>query len=147
MTYHPIIEDSTVDHTADVEAINALINEIETGFNTNDAELLVRSFIANGSAVNVVGMQLDGHHELLEASQQGLDGPLRDQYADYELADLLFLRPDVAIGHKHARATTADGQLIDLDHAMVALYVFVKQDGRWWVAARQNTLIPPPPEP
>lgn len=41
-----------------------------------------------------------------------------------------------------ARATTADGTLIDRDPAMVALYVLVREGGRWWVAARQNTPVP-----
>ena len=31
---------------------------------------------------------------------------------------------------------------LDVGHAMIALYVFVKEDGDWWVAARQNTLVP-----
>jgi uncharacterized protein (TIGR02246 family) len=89
-----------------------------------------------------MGRQLDGLAALHEASSAGLDGPLRDQYASYELTDLTFLRADVAIGHKRAWATTAEGERLDVGHAMVALYVFVEVDGRWWVAARQNTLVP-----
>ena len=54
---------------------------------------------------------------------------------------MVFVRPDVAVAHKRARATTADGEPIDTDQSMIALYVFVKEDGRWWVAARQNTMV------
>ena len=136
----PTVSDTTVAHSDDIEAITALVEDVETGFNTNDAELLVRPFIRNGSAVNVVGVQLTGLDDLLEASQRGLAGPLEDEYARYELADIVFLRPDVAIGHKHAWATSADGELLDVGHAMIALYVFVKEDGQWWVAARQPAL-------
>jgi uncharacterized protein (TIGR02246 family) len=64
---------------------------------------------------------------------------LRDRY---RVVEVTLLRPDVAIAHKTARATTADGTLIDTEPAMVALYVLVKEDGQWWTAARQNTLVP-----
>ena len=48
----------------------------------------------------------------------------------------------MALAYKEAYATEADGTPIDLDHAMNALYVLVKEDGRWLIAARQNTLVP-----
>ena len=52
-----------------------------------------------------------------------------------------FVRPDVALVRKHARAITAEGEPLDLDHSMSALYVLTKEEGRWWIAARQNTLV------
>jgi uncharacterized protein (TIGR02246 family) len=48
----------------------------------------------------------------------------------------------VALAFKEATATDADGAPLELDHSMNALYVLVKEDGRWLVAARQNTLVP-----
>ena len=143
----PIAAERGTAPAADVAAIHALVAEIEEGFNTNDAELLVRPFTDDGSAVNVVGAQLTGRAEMLEGARRGLAGPLADEYARYELADLVFLRPDVAIGHKLARAVTADGRPLDAEPSMIALYVFVRDDGQWRVAARQNTLVPGPPEP
>lgn len=137
----PIVDDRSTDHAADIAAIHALVADIEQGFNTNDADLLVRPFIGNGSSVNVFGAQLTGLADMLEASRRGLAGPLADEHARYELADLVFLRPDVAIGHKLARAVAADGRPIDAEPSMIALYVFVEEDGQWWVAARQNTLV------
>jgi uncharacterized protein (TIGR02246 family) len=137
----PVVQDTSRDHTADIAAITALIKDVETGFNTNDPELLVRPFLANGSVVNVMGVQLTGIDAMLAASRSGLAGALADQYAEYALADITFVRPDVAIAHKHAWATTADGTRLDVGHTMIALYVFVKHDGAWWAAARQNTLV------
>jgi uncharacterized protein (TIGR02246 family) len=137
----PTVEDTTTDHKQDIAAIAQVIAEIETGFNTNDPDLSVAHFTYNASAVNVAGLQLDGWDALLEANRRGLAGPLRDEHARYEVRDITFLRPDVAVAHKRAWAIDGDGQPIDVDHAMVALYVLVKEDGRWWVAARQNTLV------
>ncbi|MFF5987847.1 SgcJ/EcaC family oxidoreductase [Prauserella flavalba] len=141
MSPAPIIEDRS-EHEADLAEIRQIIADTETAYNTNDADLLTAHFARNATVVNALGVRLSGRDALLEANRAGLAGFLRDQYASYELFDVLFVRPDVALAHKGARATDATGELIDLDHAMVALYVLVKEDGRWWVIARQNTLVP-----
>ncbi|MFC9440162.1 SgcJ/EcaC family oxidoreductase [Nocardia sp. NPDC057030] len=138
----PLVGDSSVDHTADVAAIERIIGNVETAYNTNDAELMTADFTANAAVVNAAGALVVGRDALLDANRRGLAGFLKDQYVRYEVTDITFLRPDVAFAHKVARATTAEGEPIDLDHAMIALYVLVKEDGRWWTAARQNTLIP-----
>ena len=36
-------------------------------------------------------------------------GPLRDQRARYELAEVLFVRPDVALARQHATAVDGEG--------------------------------------
>ena len=140
----PRIEDTTHDHAADRAAIERVIADVEAGFNAHDAALSVAHFAANASAVSVRGAQVSGHDALLEAHRAGFAGPLRDQHARYELADVTFLRPDVAVAHKCARATTPEGEPIDVGHAMIALYVLVREGGRWWIAARQNTLVAQP---
>ena len=55
----------------------------------------------------------------------------------------MFLRPDVALAFKQAWATDADGTDLAADQAMVALYVLVCEQGRWWTAARANALVQP----
>lgn len=139
----PVIDDRTTDHTEDHAAIAALIADIQRGFNTNDADLLTSPLAANASTVNVVGMHTAGRDAALTASRAGLEGPLRDESAEYELADVVFVRPDVAVAHKRAWAVE-NGRRSSTAPAMIALYVFVKQGGRWWVAARQNTACPVP---
>jgi uncharacterized protein (TIGR02246 family) len=139
----PIVEDTTIDHTADIAAIEQIIADTQTAYNTNDAELMTAHFTANAAVGNAVGMQIVGTEALLEANRRGLAGFLKDEYVRYDVTDIVFLRPDVAFAHKVARATTADGELIDIDPVMIALYVAVKANGTWWIAARHNTPIPP----
>ena len=129
-----------MDHAADITAIRAVIADIETGFNEHDAERSVAHFTDDATAVNIGGVLVAGRDALLEAHRAGFAGPLRDQYARYKLGEITFLRPDVAVAHKRARAVDADGEPLELDHTMIALYVFVRDSGRWRVAARQNTL-------
>jgi len=141
-TSPPTVEDTTTDHTSDLAEIERLITDIETGFNTNDADLAVEHFTQNATAVSVAGVLVTGRDALTEVHRSQFAGPLSDQHARYALGDIAFLRPDVAVAHKLAWATDAEGELVDVDHAMIAVYVFVREDGRWWVAARQNTLVP-----
>lgn len=140
----PTVDDSTDDHTADIAAIRQLVGDVETGYNTNDAELMVSGFTANAAAGNAVGAIIAGYDALLDSARRGLAGFLADEHVRYAVTDIVFLRPDIAIAHKTARAVTADGELIDRDPAMVALYALVREGGRWWVAARQNTPVPAP---
>jgi uncharacterized protein (TIGR02246 family) len=124
----------------DIRAIEELIADIETGFNAKDPQLSTVHFTDDASAVSVAGVLVAGRAALLDAHRTAFAGPLREQYARYELADVTFLRPDVAVAHKHARAVTAEGEPLDVGHTMIALYVLVRDGGRWRVAARQNTM-------
>jgi uncharacterized protein (TIGR02246 family) len=127
---------------SDTDEIRQVIADVERGFNTNDAALMNKHVAADATLVSAMGVRLAGIDEVMAASEAGLAGPLRDQYARYEVRDVRFVRPDVALAYKEAYAITADGEPIDLDHTMCALYVLVKQDGRWLITARQNTLVP-----
>ncbi|AOS60932.1 YybH family protein [Actinoalloteichus hymeniacidonis] len=138
----PMIDDDTTDHHEDIAAITQVIADTQTAFNTNDADLLTEHFAENATVVNAVGMMMSGRPTLHAANQRGLAGFLRDEYARYEVLDVRFPRPDVALAYKNARSTTPEGELIDVDPTMIALYVLVKEAGRWWVIARQNTLVP-----
>lgn len=127
---------------SDIEEIKQVIADVERGFNTNDAALMNKHLAQDAAVVTAMGVRVVGLDEIMTSSAQGLAGPLRDQYARYEVRDVRFLRPDVALVHKEAYAITADGEPIDLDHAMSALYVLTKEHGHWLIAARQNTLVP-----
>jgi uncharacterized protein (TIGR02246 family) len=130
------------DRAADVAAIEAIVADVEAGFNGNDAELMNLHVADDATIVNAVGQQLDGRAEIMAASETGLAGPRADERARYLVTDVTFVRPDVALAHKRAWAIDAQGRDIDVGHAMVALYVLTEEHGRWWIRARQNTLVP-----
>lgn len=140
----PHIEDTSTDHTGDVEDIRRVITDAEKAFNDNDADLLVEHFAHNVGAIGVTGSALAGRTAVLEAGRALFAGPVRDQRARYELADVLFVRPDVALARTHATAVDADGVPLSVGHTMTALYVLVREGERWWVVARQNTLVQQP---
>lgn len=126
----------------DVTAIEAVIALVEAGMNGNDAVLATRDFADDAFAVDVRGREVEGAAALLAAHERAFAGPLADQYARYDIAGLRFLADDVALVRSHATATDQDGEPLDVGHAMVALYALVRaRDGRWRIAARQNTLV------
>ncbi len=137
----PHIEDSTVDHADDVEDVRRVIADTERAFNGNDVELLVEHFARNVTTVSVTGTALQGRTAVLEAGRVLFAGPLRDQRARYDLAEVLFVRPDVALARKNATAVDAEGVALSVGHTMTALYVLVREQDRWWVVSRQNTLV------
>ena len=137
---NPHVED-TADHTADEAAIRAIVADTERAFNTGDAELLVAHAADNITAVGVTGTELTGRAAVLAGSRAAFAGPLKGQRARYEVTSVTFVRPDVALARKHAHAVDDAGEPIDVGHAMTALYVLTRESGRWWIVARQNTLV------
>lgn len=127
----------------DEAAIRGIIADVETGFNTNDVDLLVRHFAPDSIAVDARGVVLRGGDEIARATRDALaSGPLRDATAHYRLTDVTLLAPDIAVAHKSAWSTSAaaDG---GAPPEMTALYVLARRDGRWRIVRRQNTLVAP----
>jgi hypothetical protein len=69
----------------------------------------------------------------------------------YELVQVLAPAPGVAVAHVRRVALDPDGRALaptpDLSGAFseMALYVLVRRDEAWWLAAGQNTPIRPGP--
>jgi uncharacterized protein (TIGR02246 family) len=140
-TSEPPTLSDTADHTADIAEIRRVVADIETAFNTNDVDLAVAHFAADATATTATGVRVTGLEALRDAHRAGFAGFLADQFARYEVVEVTFPRPDVALAHKRAWATDEHGADLDVGHAMVALYVLVRDRGRWWIAARANTLV------
>jgi len=134
---------ATTSQASDVAAILDVIATQQGGFNTKDAELFASPWRERSWGVSAFGREVAGRDAVLAAAREGFAGPLADEYASYEPGDVEFLGDDVAILHVYARAVTADGERIDVEPAMIALYVLAREGGAWQIVARQNTLVNP----
>ena len=124
-----------------VETIDDVIRHTEAAFNASDAEAFADTFTGDAWSVGVTGQVLHGRAEILEVSRRLFGGALKGQFARYVVDEVRHLAPDVAIARKLAYATDAQGNGLDADHAMVALYVLVRGETGWRVVARQNTIV------
>jgi uncharacterized protein (TIGR02246 family) len=115
------------DHPEGIAAIRAVIADIELGYNTKDPAPAVEHFSADALVINASGAVVAGWDAIQEAHRAGFTGFLKGGFVRYGVGPIMFVQPDVAIALKEARATEADGTLIDEQPAMRALYVLVRQ--------------------
>lgn len=121
--------------------IKQTISKMESAFNQHDADALNRHFTQNATWVNVMGEMLSGWEQINNAHKIVLTGPLLHSYAKYFVEKLVFIRQDVAIVHIRQYPATLKGELIEDGQGSLAVYVMVKEQNTWLLAAGQNTLI------
>ncbi|GAA0274961.1 SgcJ/EcaC family oxidoreductase [Cryptosporangium japonicum] len=124
----------------DEAAIRRIVQDVEDGFNRNEPALLGVHMARDAVVGNARGAWLEGRDAIDEANRVGLAGFLRDETAHYEVSGAAALAPDVAVAQKRAWSTRAAADAGEPPE-MIALYVFVRRDGRWWITRRQNTLV------
>jgi uncharacterized protein (TIGR02246 family) len=130
-------------------AIAAFVGELQQGWEQRDANISNRYFAADvawgspyGATVNGYG-QLHAIHTRLK--QQGTGGAA----SRYEIKRAFAVSDDVIIAHVARYALDPEGHSIgpssDRSGAFseMALYVLVRRDRTWWLAAGQNTPIKP----
>lgn len=131
-----------------VVAVHHLVDELQAGIDTADADLYNRHFATDVMWGSPYGATVDGYDDLhaihTELHRRGVAGPSCD-----EVAQALTPAPDVAVAHVRRQALDDEGRpLGPLDgFSEMALYVLVRRDGAWWLAAGQNTPVRPPPGP
>ncbi|MDR6224935.1 SgcJ/EcaC family oxidoreductase [Desmospora profundinema] len=133
-------------HEQESVAIRQTVAEMEAAFNQHNADELDRHFTPDATWVNVFGERLSGRKQINHVHQRVLAGPLRNAYARYSVESILFVRADVAVTHVRQYPTTSEGKIIEDGQGSLAIYVMVKEQGTWWIAAGQNTLVQSTPK-
>jgi uncharacterized protein (TIGR02246 family) len=132
--------------TADI--VNAFVTGLQVGRDRRDADILKRQFAADviwggpfGALVNGYD-QLHPIHVRLQAESHG-GTPFH-----YVARHMLRVSDDVVIAHTARVAVGPNGyplpptDLRDQPFSEMAMYVLVRRNGQWWLAAGQNTPIP-----
>jgi len=130
----------------DEKAIRELNAAAEAAWNKHDAVAMDQPFIEDCDFVNVFGEWISGHDNLVKTHAFLFAGPLRESYRRFNLEKLRFLRPDVAVVHLRGLNTDRNGKLLEGDEGAMGVLVMVKERGKWWIVAGQNTLVRPLPE-
>ncbi|MFB4271153.1 SgcJ/EcaC family oxidoreductase [Nonomuraea sp. GTA35] len=135
-----------MEHNEDVAAIRRLVADAET--HQNDLDPFVALHTADTAVVNIAGRRVAGRDALAKAMQAALESPLADVITRTEVADIRFVRPDVAIVASMKRVfdgrdpeVTRDPRAALPSTSGWLTYVAVKEDGAWRIASAQTTPI------
>ncbi|MFK8911472.1 SgcJ/EcaC family oxidoreductase [Streptomyces sp. YS-3] len=126
----------------DVEAIVRSVAEVQYAQQNE----LVDAFMSNFRTQHPVwttahGKRLSGWDEIDAFTRQVLPGAMAQSTATYEVVRILFIRPDVAAVNVHQRPVSLDGQPLKDQPEGRPMYVLAKENGRWRIAAAQNTRV------
>jgi uncharacterized protein (TIGR02246 family) len=135
--------DTPTDTDTDLDAIRQIVQDVQDGFNTNDPELMVKHFTEDAWILNPFGQRTVGRDAILDFSRTALEGFLKDEFAAYEVRDVQFVHPDLALAFKEAWATDAEGARFRATPDMASIYTLVREGGTWRIAARANVATPP----
>jgi uncharacterized protein (TIGR02246 family) len=130
------------------EAVAAFVAELQAGVDSGDAEIYNAHFADDVLWGTPFGETVVGYEPLHAVHSRLLParvvGPSR-----YEAVNVAAPAPGVAVAHVSRVSLDEDGQPIPIDDAAVfsemVLYVLVRRDGQWWLAAGQNTIMRPKP--
>jgi len=133
------------------QAMADLVEELQAGWDQHAADITNRHFANDILWGSPFGATLQGYEPLhaihVRLKQQARGGTS----SRYEIVQALSPAPDVAIAHVRRVALDEDGQPVeptsDVTGAFseMALYVLVRRNRTWWLAAGQNTIVRPPP--
>ncbi|HEX3774980.1 MAG TPA: nuclear transport factor 2 family protein [Polyangiaceae bacterium] len=140
----------TADEPAVKEASDAVIQfvaELQAGWDQRDAELTDRRLAANVAWGSPFGATVEGYERLhvihAELKKQGKGGTS----SRFEIERVLVPGPGIAIAQVRRHPLGPDGRPLEPSSdtsgafSESALYVLIRRDRQWWVAAGHNTPI------
>lgn len=145
----PTLETSKASSGEPVQAVNQFVEELQAGIDCRDAEIYNRHFADDVIWGSPFGETVVGYDKLhfihKRLQQQGTGGASR-----YEVVNVTSPLPDVAIAHVRRLALDDNGNPLPSSttsesFSEMALYVLIRRNNEWWLAAGQNTIIQPTP--
>jgi uncharacterized protein (TIGR02246 family) len=133
------------------DAVDGFVAGLQAGIDSADAEAYNADFAEDvmwGSPYGATVIGYDALHSIHRGMfESGV--AVAGASSRYQAVHVMAPAPDVAIAHVRRAALDADGEPVLIDDASVfsemAMYVLVRRDGKWWLAAGQNTPIRPKP--
>jgi len=133
------------------DAVDGFVAGLQAGIDSADAQTYNADFADDVMWGSPYGATVIGYDELHSIHRGMFETGMAVAGASsrYQTENVMAPAPDVAIAHVRRVALNADGRPIPVDDATVfsemAMYVLVRRDGKWWLAAGQNTPIHPKP--
>lgn len=134
-----------VDSAVEEQAVRQVIAEMTEGFNRHDARASTLMYLPDADLVTVRGERFRGTEDFEKGLASIFATRAREAAHRTLNVSVRFIRPDVALAHvtnELSGLIAPDGQRPP-PHQELSLRVFVKEQGRWRVAAFHNTLVRP----
>jgi uncharacterized protein (TIGR02246 family) len=146
MTVRPKIAVESAESEA---AVRAFAAGLQAGHDQRDAEVLNRQFATDVIWGSPYGALVDGYDQLHPIHVRFQQQPRKGPAFRYEVRHILAVREDVVIAHIARLALGPEGKPLppssdpDRPFSEMAMYVLVRHDKQWWLAAGQNTPMRP----
>jgi uncharacterized protein (TIGR02246 family) len=124
----------------DEGALSELVGKLETAWNAADSVSWASHFTDDAIFIHIFGGQHDGRAAIEASHRRNFDTIYRASLNHFTVQEIRFLRPDVAIVLVRAHLKYQVGGEAREIHARPTL-VALKDNGRWKIAAFQNTGI------
>jgi uncharacterized protein (TIGR02246 family) len=130
---------SSSSSTADETAICALYQQMMEGWNAACGYAFASPFEENGDLVGFDGTYIKGRQEIALFHQHLFDMFLKGSRLVGKVRSVRFLTSDVAVMHAIGGTVMAGQTDLDPERNSVQTLVAVKRNGKWSLAAFQNT--------
>jgi uncharacterized protein (TIGR02246 family) len=130
-------------------AVDAFVAELQAGVDSGDAVLYNNHFADDVLWGSPCGATVEGYDTLHAIHQRLFAAAVAGPRSRYETVAVTAPTPDVAVAHVRRTALNTDGTPVPIEQeapfSEMALYVLVRRNGQWWLAAGQNTIVRPTP--
>jgi uncharacterized protein (TIGR02246 family) len=130
---------SSSSSTADETAICALYQQMMEGWNAACGYAFASPFEENGDLVGFDGTYIKGRQEIALFHQHLFDMFLKGSRLVGKVRSVRFLTSDIAVMHAIGGTVIAGQTDLDPERNSVQTLVAVKRNGKWSLAAFQNT--------
>jgi uncharacterized protein (TIGR02246 family) len=117
---------------SDEAAVRRLLDQINEAWERGDATAYASFHTPDADLIDFRGIHAVGRQAIIDLLQPAFDGVLKNTRVEARIVDLRFLSADVAIFH-------TEGKIAPVGDDSVQTFVATKTDGRWQIAAFQNT--------
>jgi len=133
------IESPATAASRDADRLTELVAAIQRTQRAEDVDGFLALFATDAVWVNGAGGRLLGIEEIVDFTRKALPGGMAGQSVRYDVTDVRFPAPDVAITSVDQEYLTADGQSFSPRREGRPTYVWARRDGDWRIVHGQNT--------